>query len=85
MVFYLCDRTNLILFTNTVQRVLLLIRRIILGLHTIAAGKIGKYIDVQTAIAVAQLAFNHREIKNLMQRIIEFATSLLDGLGWSGW
>ena len=36
---------------------------IIQGVH-IAADKIGGFIDVQTAIAVAQLAFEHRENKN---------------------
>ena len=73
---------------NTVQRVLVThtkdLGQIIDGLH-IAAGKIGGYIDVQTAIVVAQLAFKHRLIKNLLQSIVEFAASPLDGLGWSGW
>ena len=60
------------------------LRQIIHGLR-IAAGKIGSYIDVQTAIAVSQFAFNHRVTKNLLQRVIDFAASPLDGLGWSGW
>jgi 26S proteasome regulatory subunit N10 len=54
--------------------------QIIKGLHT-AAGKIGGYIDIQTAIAVAQLALKHRENKNLRQRIIVFVASPLDGPG----
>ena len=54
--------------------------QIIQGVH-IAAGKIGGYIDVQTAIAVAQLALKHRENKNLRQRIIVFVASPLDGPG----
>jgi 26S proteasome regulatory subunit N10 len=54
--------------------------QIIKGVHT-AAGKIGGYIDVQTAIAVAQLALKHRENKNLRQRIIVFVASPLDGPG----
>ena len=54
--------------------------QIIQGVH-IAGGKIGGYIDVQTAIAVAQLALKHRENKNLRQRIIVFVASPLDGPG----
>jgi len=54
--------------------------QIIQGVH-IAAGKIGGYIDVQTAIAVAQLALKHRENKNLRQRIIVFVASPLGGPG----
>jgi 26S proteasome regulatory subunit N10 len=54
--------------------------QIIQGVH-IAAGTIGGYIDVQTAIAVAQLALKHRENKNLRQRIIVFVASPLDGPG----
>ena len=73
---------------NTVQRVLVThtkdLGQIIDGLH-IAAGKIGGYIDVQMAIAVAQLTLKHRETKNLLQLIVEFAASPLHGLGWSGW
>jgi 26S proteasome regulatory subunit N10 len=53
---------------------------IIHGVHA-AAGKIGGCIDVQTAIAVAQLALKHRENKNLRQRIIVFIASPLDGPG----
>ena len=58
--------------------------QIIYGLHTVA-GKIGGCIDVQTSIVFSQLTFNRRETKNLLQRIVEFAVSPLDGLGWSGW
>jgi len=54
--------------------------QIIQGVH-VAAGKIGGYIDIQTAIAVAQLALKHRENKNLRQRIIVFVASPLDGHG----
>ena len=50
-------------------------------INYIAAGKIGGYIVAQTAIAVAQLALKHREIKNLLQRIIVFIASSLDGPG----
>ena len=70
-------------FTNTIQRFLLLVQRILAKSSTvfinyIAAGKIGGYV-AQTAIAVAQLALKHREIKNLLQRIIVFIASSLDG------
>ena len=72
IVFYLCHGTDLF-FTDTVQRVLVThtndLVQIIDGFY-IAVGKIGGYIDVQTAIAVAQFAFNHRETYNLLQRII---------------
>ena len=45
----------------------------------IAAGKIGEgYIDIQTAIAVSQLALKYRRNKNLFQRIIVFVASLLE-------
>ena len=54
--------------------------QIILGVH-IAASKIRRYIDLQTAIAVSQLVLKHRENKNLCRRIIVFAASALDGSG----
>ena len=83
--FYLCHGYWSNFFMNTVQRVLVThtkdLGQIIDGLH-IAAGKIGGYIDVQTAIAVSQLSFNHRVTKNLLQHIVEFSVSLLDG--WDG-
>ena len=58
-------------FTNTIQRFLLLVQRILAKSSTvfinyIAAGKIGGYIVAQTAIAVAQLALKHWETKNLL-------------------
>ena len=52
-----------------------------LGQVHIAAGKIGGYIDIQTAIAVAQLALKDQENKNLRQRIIVFVASPLVGQG----
>lgn len=44
-----------------------------------ASGKIGGNTDIQTAIAVAQLALKHRQNKNLRQRIIAFVGSPLEG------
>ena len=48
------------------------------GVH-IATVKIGRYMVVQTAIAVGKLALKRRETKNLRQRIIVFVASPLDG------
>ena len=70
------------IYTNNSPEVLVThtkdLGQIIHGVHA-AASKIGGYIDVQTAIAVAQLALKHRENKNLRQRIIVFVASPLDG------
>ena len=38
-------------------------------------------MDVQTAVAVAELTLKHRENRNLHQRIIAFVPSPLDGPG----
>jgi len=43
--------------------------------------KIGREINIPTAIAIAQLALKHRESKNLRQRIIVFVGSPLEGQG----
>lgn len=48
--------------------------QIIGGVHA-AGQKIGGYIDIPTALNVAQLALKHRENKNLRQRVIVFAAS----------
>ena len=57
IIFYPFHGTVLIFFTNTVQRVLLLVQRIWVKL----SGKIGRHIGVETAtIAVAQLTFIER-------------------------
>ena len=71
-------------FRNTVRKFLLLIRGIwvkLYGVH-IAAGKIGRYIDIQTAITVALLALKRR-VNNLRQLIIASLASL-DGPGVDG-
>ena len=61
--------------------------QIILGVH-IAASKIRRYIDLQTAIAVSQLVLKHRENKNLVgsrrslnsnHHLVDFSHALL---GW---
>jgi len=48
--------------------------QIIGGVHS-AGQKIGGYIDIPTALNVAQLALKHRENKSLRQRVIVFAAS----------
>ena len=58
--------------------------QIIHGVH-IGGGKIGGYIDVQTAIAVVQLALKHRENKNLRQLINVFICCVTAGRSRSGW
>ena len=71
-------------FRNTVRKFLLLILGIwvkLYGVH-IAAGKIGRYIDIQTAITVALLALKRR-VNNLRQLIIASLASL-DGPGVDG-
>ena len=70
-----------LIFMNTVRRFLLRIRRIWVKLSKVFILLLTRYIDVQTAIAVAQLALKHRENKNLRQRIIVFVASPLDGPG----
>lgn len=72
---FFIDNSPEVLVTHTKD-----LGQIIQGVH-VAAGKIGGYIDIQTAIAVAQLALKHRENKNLRQRIIVFVASPLDGHG----
>ena len=65
-------------FRNTVRKFLLLIRGIwvkLYGVH-IAAGKIGRCIDIQTAITVALLVLKRRVNKNLLQLIIASLASL---------
>lgn len=52
--------------------------QVIKGLHT-ASLNMGGYIDIPTAINIAQLALKHRENKNLRQRIIVFVGSPLHG------
>ncbi|KAI6039209.1 hypothetical protein EDC04DRAFT_2568623 [Pisolithus marmoratus] len=52
--------------------------QVIKGLHT-ASLNMGGYIDIPTAINIAQLALKHRENKNLRQRIIVFVGSPLQG------
>ncbi|KAG6330216.1 hypothetical protein ID866_8874 [Astraeus odoratus] len=52
--------------------------QVIKGLHA-ASLKMGGYIDIPTAINIAQLALKHRENKNLRQRIIVFVGSPLQG------
>jgi 26S proteasome regulatory subunit N10 len=73
--YFIYEHSPEVLVTHTKD-----LGQIIHGVH-IAAGKIGGYIDVQTAIAVAQLALKHRENKNLRQRIIVFVASPLVGPG----
>jgi 26S proteasome regulatory subunit N10 len=48
--------------------------QIIGGVHA-AGQKIGGYIDIPTALNVAQLALKHRENKSLRQRVIVLAAS----------
>ncbi|KAI6035656.1 hypothetical protein F5J12DRAFT_711624 [Pisolithus orientalis] len=52
--------------------------QVVKGLHT-ASLNMGGYIDIPTAINIAQLALKHRENKNLRQRIIVFIGSPLQG------
>ncbi|KZP30932.1 hypothetical protein FIBSPDRAFT_945448 [Athelia psychrophila] len=49
---------------------------ILTALHT-TSSKIGGATDLPTALSVVQLAFKHRENKNLRRRIIVFAASPL--------
>ncbi|KAI6105084.1 hypothetical protein EDD17DRAFT_1881050 [Pisolithus thermaeus] len=52
--------------------------QVIKGLHA-ASLNMGGYIDIPTAVNIAQLALKHRENKNLRQRIIVFVGSPLQG------
>ena len=71
---------DLIFFTITVERYLLLIRRIWVKLSSMFILLLARSedIDVQTTFAVSQLALKHRENKNLRHRIIVFVGSPLD-------